>query len=425
MKYLTLSLIFAVLLSVVGLGWIFSQLYYKLDQENSSRDKKFYAYEQVGEHLLQLIKQKESPEVLVQTWNREKGIQIGIQPLEFYPLPSKLLSDFKSGQILYLNSEKEFTLNFYIDTSDSVLTIYLSPELVEESMPWLSLFLTLGFYFSLIIIILAWLYPLIRRLSVVRKTAREFGEGRLSSRVGESRITYIADIENEFNGMADRIQSLLSDNKLLSRAVSHDLKTPLARLRFGIDALSEMLESERQQKYIERIQDDLTEMESLVETLLNYARLDESYVDLSLEPIELGLFIKNVFKKDLLDDERMEIEVNGRTFHVSGDKSYLSMMFKNLLSNSRKFASQKVKVTIFSNKKYVFVSFEDDGPGFSKDAIESALQPFWRDNIERAVKGHGMGLAIVDRIAKWHKAQVLLSNSEKYGGAKIRVRFDL
>ena len=80
---------------------------------------------------------------------------------------------------------------------------------------------------------------MVRRLLILSNVAKAFGEGDLNQRVKKGSVSYISDLENEFNHMANRIQTLVEDNKLLGNAVSHDLRTPLARLRFGIDALAE------------------------------------------------------------------------------------------------------------------------------------------------------------------------------------------
>ena len=87
--------------------------------------------------------------------------------------------------------------------------------------------------------------------------------------------------------MAQRIQDLVGDNKLLSSAVSHDLRTPLARLRFGVDALSEQVSEPIQEDYILRISHDLALMEELVEVLLEFAQLDQRLNQMPLEQVSL------------------------------------------------------------------------------------------------------------------------------------------
>ena len=418
---------FAVVVSVVGLGWLFSQIYYKLDSSTISYEKKFYAYEQLASHLIEIIKKNENPEEFVASWNIKKDIQIAVQHFDDYPLPVELSKNFKNGEVLYLKSDKELTVNFYIKEKNLVLILYLSPKLDDQSISWLNLILTLSFYLSLVVLLLAWLYPLIRRLSILRKTARKFGEGNLNSRVKSGHFTYIADIEQEFNHMADRIEGLLKDNKLLSRAVSHDLKTPLARLRFGIDALSECLESEREIKYISRIQEDLTEMESLVETLLNYARLDKSYIETTFEAVDLCEYIETLFKTKPALHLNLQFDLDKTPCWVMADKSYLPMVFKNLMSNCQRFALERILISVLHEKDKILVVFEDDGPGLSSEALDSALQPFWRDSRCRKINsgGHGMGLAIAGRVAGWHKADVHLDNSTTLGGAKVSVLFNI
>jgi len=136
----------------------------------------------------------------------------------------------------------------------------------------LNILLTLQFYLIVIAVLLAWLFPLIKRLLNLQKVAKQLGTGDFSSRVNVSKFSYISSIESDFNRMANQIQKLVDDNQMLSRAVSHNLKTPLTRLRMGIDVLEETTDNSEMEGYIKRINGDLDEMQTLVETLLQYSK---------------------------------------------------------------------------------------------------------------------------------------------------------
>ena len=423
MKKLTYSLIVAVIFSVIGLGWVFSTVYQVLSEKNEQPKTQFSVQEEFGRNLASLLEMSDSPEELVDTWNENSDYIISIQEQSYFPIPEEISSNFKAGEALFLKSDSDFSIHFFMPKTASVLSLYLPESADDSGVSWINLLLTFGFYLGIVFIVLVWLYPLIKRLSALRKTARQFGEGDLKSRILPSKITYIADIEREFNHMADRIQTLLSDNKLLSRAVSHDLKTPLARLRFGVDTLSEIVEGSKHTKYIERIQNDLTEMESLVETLLKYARLDQSYIELNREQVELNSFLRELFESYDSAGLNFKLSLTDEECLISGDKNYLAMLFKNLMSNAQRYANSALQVTLVNENNRPVVSFEDDGKGFSDDALASAKQPFWRDNNQDVKSGHGMGLAIVDRIAQWHKAELTLASSDNLHGAKVELSF--
>jgi len=294
-------------------------------------------------------------------------------------VPEALLESFNRGQALVLESESGIGVHYALPETEQVFTIALpGPE--ERRTTKLELILTLCFYGGITTIIIIWIWPLIHHLLQLRDTAVKFGRGDLNARVKPQRFSYIADIEQEFDRMAERIQSLVQDNKLLSSAVSHDLKTPLARLRFGLDALSETQDAEKRERYADRVNNDLEAMENLIDTLLQY---------------------------------------------IQADKRYLSMLINNLLSNALRYTHSRVKVSLIEENKNYLLSFEDNGKGIPKAERENVTKPFWRGDQGRATKGHGMGLAIVDRIAEWHQAKLEIDESESLGGAKISLRFPL
>jgi len=168
---------------------------------------------------------------------------------------------------------------------------HYSVPLPRQQKPLLNVTLTFLFYFLVVAVLLAWLYPPIKRLVMLQQAANKFGTGDISSRTSPSRYSYIASIETDFNRMANQIQTLVDNNHLLSRAVSHNLKTPITRLRMGIDVLEEAADSAEIDGYVKRINKDLDEMQALVDTLLQYSSLDEFELRLQKEPVDLCQFI--------------------------------------------------------------------------------------------------------------------------------------
>ncbi|MBX2857313.1 MAG: two-component sensor histidine kinase, partial [Cellvibrionaceae bacterium] len=285
------------------------------------------------------------------------------------------------------------------------------------------LVLTLSFYTGITTIIIIWIWPLVHQLIRLREAAVQFGSGDLGLRVRSQRFSYVRDIEYEFNRMAERIQSLLRDNKLLSRAVSHDLKTPLARLRFGLDALSETQNEEQRQRYALRVNRDLEAMEALISNLLQYARLDESrikLIDNKFCLVRLADSLLQTFDSDEID---MCFETSLASAEIRGDRRYVSMLINNLVSNAQRHASHRVLVSLRGQGERVTLSVEDDGAGIPEDERDNVLKPFWRGVDDRGEQGHGMGLAIVDRIVDWHRAELTIADSETLGGAQLSVTF--
>ncbi len=253
-------------------------------------------------------------------------------------------------------------------------------------------------------------------------TARAFGQGTLSARVTPNRFSYIGDIELEFNSMADRIEILLDDNKLLSRAVSHNLKTPLARLRFGLDTLEETRDPALREKYSQRIGRDLGEMESLVETLLRYARLEESRVQLERQRLDLAAFVTRLLEDSAAPGIGIRFDLAAVGTHIDADPNYLAILLNNVMDNALKHARSTVKVTLTVSSQSMDLSIEDDGAGIAAEDRADVLKPFWRGKQE-AAGGHGMGLAIVARIATWFDVELRIGESAELGGAAVHLGF--
>jgi len=279
----------------------------------------------------------------------------------------------------------------------------------------------------------------------------------LSARVPLVRFSLIRNIETEFNAMAERISTLVEDNRLLSSAVSHDLRTPIARLRFGLDALSEEDNPEVQDRYMVRISNDLAEMEHLVEVLLDYARLEKQQHELPLQPMSLAPRVTDRINAMFNDaTHKIEWDIPDEDVFVMANERYIDMVLNNVLQNAQRYGETRIRVSIESapvketgnrvtqrvtpwKNRYVWLVVEDDGPGIPDDERERVLKPFERGraNTERVrvtpnksasaknalSSGFGMGLAIVQRILDWHGAKLEFASSESLGGAEVRMGF--
>jgi len=433
MRKLTLSLIAVVLLATVGLGWGIGRYYaYLIDSEandpHSSTDM-LTGYRALGALLADNLHATpyQHRRNFVMQWRDANRADLDLLDGDNFPLPESLREKFVSGDPIVLESEGEFTLHYFIRNEDNarkdthqVMALTVSNTLVGENSTGLNVMLTLLFYAGIIIVVLIWLSPLIRRLNNLQKIAVKFGEGELSARVEVKATSYIADIENEFNHMAERIQTLVGDNKLLSRAVSHDLKTPLARLRFGIETLEEAGSEELRAKYHSRIEEDLTDMELLVETLLEYARLDEASIKVDASSVVLPALARNIAAKLQTPRTVFTVSVEDECV-VLADKKYLTMALTNLAKNAANYGQSQVLISIKQRDDHICISVEDDGPGIVEHERSLVVKPFARGKAIGEKKGHGMGLAIAYRIADWHGANMHILDSETLGGARVDI----
>jgi two-component system OmpR family sensor kinase len=415
MKKLTLSLVLIMLCGTFGIGWVIDQ-YFESQSNGDNKDIIAY-YKDLGFQFAKSLDNTSNIDAFTTHWNKQPGNQLSLVTPEQFPLPAELESDFIDGNALVLESDGRLSLHYYLPNKSLVLTFTPDELSAPEKNSVFSLLLTALFYLGIIFFVLVWLYPLIKRLNMLRSTATELGSGDLSKRIPLSRSSYIGDIEIEFNRMANRIETLVTDNKLISSAVSHDLRTPLARLRMGLDVLSESTDTAERENYQNRLNQDLDEMQSLIEVLLHYAKLEQSMVSIEKDSVDLSLLLLPYCKHLSTTDKPIDLVNFDATAKIKGNEKFLMMLFSNIIGNAIKYANKRVSVEIIHFDKSISVEISDDGPGVDQDIRTEVLKPF----IKYKSEGFGMGLAIADRISQWHNGQLKISESSQLGGTKVQV----
>lgn len=423
MRRLSLSLLVVVLLSTVGLGWAIDRLFDGLGQEQTDS---LQLYREIGSSLAGSVNNADELARIVASWPQDNPISLSIINAQELALPEELQQVLAVGQPLVLESESEVAMFFAIADSSQVLSLY--PPNSKSETP-LRVALTMLFYAGMICLVLLWIYPLARRLLALGRSARAFGEGQFDKRVATHQQSFLYSIENEFNAMAQRIQSLVADNKMLASAVSHDLRTPLARLRFGIDLLDDEKDEKVREEYQRRLSNDLTAMENLVEVLLEYARLDQQLSDMPRSSVDVVSVVNDcVDSLSGVTDTQFIWEPELSSCMVQAHVRYLTMMVNNLLQNAVNYGRSKVKVSIQLKRSHAVISIEDDGPGIAQELRDEMKKPFVRGQHtdgNQSGKGFGMGLAIVSRIAQWHNAEFDIKDSQELGGAKFDIVLSL
>jgi two-component system OmpR family sensor kinase len=428
MRYLTYSLILVVLTATVGLGWLFDQFYEEYTNQKKSKDiDAISTLEKIGSDIALTLNNISSnndrlKNKFIAQWSTENDYSLTLISIDDLPLPENLLVNFKQGKPLILETNEHVSLHYYLKINDEILILKTSLENVKKTETSLQYSLTFLFYFLLLMLFLIWVYPLLKQLQRLRKTAKLFGKGDLKQRININSISYIREIETEFNHMAQRIENLLNDVKLLSSAVSHDLRTPIARIRFGIDTLQEETDEKLRKQYEKKISDNVDEMTSLVESLLSYARIDQSMQDLEHEELNLKNIINDCIKNESEKNVKIEFISSDENYFYTGNKSTLLMLFNNVIQNAVNYCNSRVLIKLERDKQKIKICISDDGEGISIAQRELIFKPFNRGELNKTksnYKGHGLGLAIVKRIVEWHKGDIIVTESSTLGGAKF------
>jgi len=419
MRMLPISLLLAVVIAIFGMGFILDTVFEKFSAEQPDSLSQITEF---GQGLSYMANAAENPADIVSNWPETKGYRVRLLEMEELPLPDSLQQAFKANEPLILDSEEGLSIHYMLNAHNQVLALESSYAFGNEKN-FISWIFTGIFYLGTLAIVLLWLKPLLNRLRLLRNSTQAFGAGELDSRVNTQGVTYIHDIEHNFNAMAAQIQQLIEDNKLLTSAVSHDLRTPLTRLRLGIDTYADSTSVTLRNQYFERINKDLNSMEALVDSLLEYARLDNVMLGVEKTTVSLTSLLSQCSAQ--FYDENLSIEISesqsnaNDPLNTHGAIEHLATLFNNLIQNATKHADKSVIIEKRRSADWIEIIIRDDGPGIPTENRQRLMKPFERGD---SGSGFGLGLSVASRIAQHHTGDINIEQCELLGGTKLSVR---
>jgi two-component system sensor histidine kinase CpxA len=266
-----------------------------------------------------------------------------------------------------------------------------------------------------------------KRITQLRMSALKIAEGDLSQRVVVKGKDEIGELGHTFNQMTDKIETMIKAGKELTAHLSHELRSPLARIRVAEELLKEKLpkgEPTHWEAHLNDIREDVEEMDQLIGRILELSKLD-----LHERPIKLEVFNPSKLMDDIL--ERFNPILNQKDLRLTkdmsydhtffGDKEVLRTALSNVLDNAAKFTREKGQIIVkaFSEKHYLVMSITNTFGPLSEEDLARIFEPFKR--IERSpAAGYGLGLAITKKIIEKHGGQIEAFNSME--GLEIQIR---
>lgn len=247
--------------------------------------------------------------------------------------------------------------------------------------------------------------------------------GNLDMRLGpemSKRRDELADLGLHFDLMADHLRSLMDGQRRLLHDVSHELRSPLARLQAAIGLTRQ--QPEKLETYLDRIEREGVRMDKLVGELLTISRLEAGVMNSMHEDIDFDELVT-----DVVDDARFEAESTGHTVdflgiseaHITGHAELLHSAIENLMRNAIRHtpAGSKVSVGVYLDEDgtNVLVSICDQGPGIPEKELGKIFEPFFRGHGADRADGHGLGLAIARRVVEAQGGTVRASNMSSGG----------
>ncbi len=258
-----------------------------------------------------------------------------------------------------------------------------------------------------------------RENAKVERASEALATGELSARV-DNLDGPASELAASFNAMAERVERLIRRRDELVQAVSHELGSPLARLRFHIELLAAAPEGQRDDR-LAAMRLELESLEGLVSELLDYVQSDGRELDARAFAPERGLRdLAELASLEAADGREIEVVLDAPSGVVAfADQRLFLRAVENLLRNAMQHARQRVRLELRESESEVLVEVHDDGPGIPEELRDKVMLPFFRPDIDRPRKmgGVGLGLAIVHRILEQHGGRLTVGASPSLGGA--------
>jgi signal transduction histidine kinase len=248
-------------------------------------------------------------------------------------------------------------------------------------------------------------YPVVRRLTrrleSLKRGVEQFGAGQLGHRVDDSGRDEVAALAASFNLAADRIETLLRSHQSLLANASHELRSPLARLKMAFAMLEDAAPAQRE-RLSREIDVNIAELDALVEEVLLASRLEAGSAVGEMHPVELlALGAEEAARAEVAFEPETD------SARVDGQERLLRRALRNLLDNARRYGGPDVELSLESVAGGYEFAVSDRGPGVPAEMRERIFEPFYRlpGHAEMA-GGVGLGLSLVKQIAERHGGSV-------------------
>jgi two-component system osmolarity sensor histidine kinase EnvZ len=412
-----------ILIQIVVGGVFFDSIWYKtnrgLVRSAANEINTFLA-------LYPEFKQKNKSNELVNIYKDKSGIIISIkketqqlpsaETVKWYSLYDKIVLEEFSEKI-----KNPYWHNVRFNSSYvQVLVLLNKNEVIEFLVPKSKIRSTSGRIFALwitvpslifLFISIIFLRNQIRPIVLLSQAAERFGKGQFDSDFKVSGALEIRQASYEFERMKRRILKHISQRTAMLSGISHDLKTPLTRLKLQIELLN------KNQK-LNSLKEEINEMEKMINEYLDFASNQYSQ---PVEKFNIVQLIQNLIDKSFKKNIKIK---SPKSLIFSGRKNLIRRCIANIINNSQKYA-ENISITCKKIKKTILINIDDDGPGISDEHKEKVFRPFYRVDKSRSLKDSnvGLGLSIVEDIVNSHGGTVKLLNNPKGKGLRVSLSF--
>ncbi|MEX2259415.1 MAG: ATP-binding protein [Woeseia sp.] len=269
-----------------------------------------------------------------------------------------------------------------------------------------------------------WLF---RPVAAIRHGAELIGQGHFDHRITEVRQDQLGDLARDINAMAADVQGMLDAKRQLLLGISHELRSPLSRMRLAIELMDTPDVSSDSSGDAVGMRSDVAEMERVIVTLIEAERLNSRHATLHRTECNMRYLVANLIDDFFeRDRERIEIEFTGVQRPVEIDEARIILLLKNLLSNALRYSTDdagSVRLSVEVLLHGLVLAVQDRGPGIPAAQREFIGEPFFRGDPSRTRQtgGSGLGLYLATLVAKAHGGSLTL-DQEYLDGARFVVR---
>lgn len=268
-----------------------------------------------------------------------------------------------------------------------------------------------------------------RPVDAMRDATRKMAAGEFSTRVDKRWIDAhdeLGQLARDFNGMAERIEILVAHERGVLQDLSHELRSPLARLHLILDLAQHSADPKDAAAHFRHAEQEIAHMDRMTAEMLALSRLEGGLPGMEREAVDLA-----ELTRERLDAARIEAEARGIQLQmlqtgpvlVSGSGILLERALDNVISNAIKFSPDggDVEVNVIHHHGKAEVHILDHGPGVPAEELDLLFRPFYRGTNAAHANGHGLGLTIVQRVMQVHGGDVSAHNGEG-GGLEVVMR---
>jgi two-component system osmolarity sensor histidine kinase EnvZ len=372
------------------------------------------------------FKQKNKVGELISTFKNNSGLIISIkkeirelpstETVKWYSLYDKIVVEEFSDKL-----KNPYWHNVRFDSSNvQVLIMFNKNEIIEFLIAKSKIRSTSGRIFALwitipsfifLIISIIFLRNQIRPIVHLSRAAEKFGKGQFDSDFKISGALEIRQASYEFERMKKRILKHISQRTAMLSGISHDLKTPLTRLKLQIELLN------KNQK-LNSLKEEINEMEKMISEYLDFASNQYSQ---ALEKFNIYQLIQNLIEKSFKKNIKI---ISPKNLIFTGRKNLIRRCIANIINNSQKYA-ENILITCKKIKNTTQITVDDDGPGIADEHKDKVFRPFYRIDQSKSFKdiNFGLGLSIVEDIVNSHGGNVKLFNNPKGKGLRVLLSF--